>query len=80
MLIQLYIFTKHYPPGPAPDNFNIFQTPEAVATILLAAVNSQVKKTIDFVFFCIFVLPNNSWPNFTGDINFSSKEIVTHGF
>ena len=55
MLTQLYLSIKHYPPDPAPDNFNIFHTPEAVATILFATVNSHVKKTMDLVFFCIFV-------------------------
>jgi len=59
--------------------FNIFQTPEAVATILFATVNSQVKKTIDLVFFCIFVFPTSSWPNLTVEINFNSNEMVTHG-
>ena len=38
-----------YPPGPAPDSFNFFHTPEAVATILFSAFNSHVKKIIDLV-------------------------------
>ena len=60
--------------------FKIFQTPEAVATILLLDIISQVKKIIDLVFFCIFVFPINSCPNLTAEINFNSSEIVTHGF
>ena len=35
---------------------------------------------MDLVFFCIFVFPYNSWPNLIAEINFSSNEIVTHGF
>ena len=45
---------------------------------MFAAVNSLVKKTIDLVFFCILVLPTNSCPNRTGEINFNSNEMVTH--
>ena len=49
--IQGYLFINLYLPGPAPDNFNIFQTPEAVATILFSVINSHVRKTMDLVFF-----------------------------
>ena len=50
-----------------------------MATILSELFNSHVKKTIDLVFFCIFVVPINTWPNFTADMNFNSSEIVTQG-
>ena len=50
-----------------------------MATILSSDVNSQVKKTRDLVFFWIFVVPINSWPNRTVEINFNSNEIVTQG-
>ena len=39
----------------------------------------QIKKTIDFVFFKIFVKPIISSPTFVVAINFKSKEIVTQG-
>ena len=51
-----------------------------MATIRFATVNSQVKKTIDFVLFCTLAFPNNSCPNFTAAINFSSNDIVAHEF
>ena len=48
-----------------------------MATILSEAFNSHVKKTIDLVFFCILVVPINSCPSLTTEINFNSKEMVT---
>ena len=53
--------------------------PEAVAINFPLHFKWQIKKTILFVIFWIFVNPIISFPSTVGAINFISKEIVTHG-